>query len=253
MRLLVDIGNTRVKWACAGTGPLSAPGAAVHRGTDPAMLAELLARLPAGIDSIRLASVARNEVTAAVTELLERHYGQPVQRAATAAVAGALRNGYRDWRQLGVDRWLALRAAYASAPGEAACVVDAGTAVTVDSLAPGGHHLGGLILPGLGLLEGLLDRAGTGLQAQNAVDNDGNVPPSAQLYWQRDTSSARCYGPPLALAALVERACVALARFGAPAPVRLLLTGGDADRLAGWLGRPAELRPLLVLEGLALD
>lgn len=249
----MDIGNSRVKWACVGTGPLVAPGAMVHRGTDPDLLAELLTALPDGIDSIRLASVARNEVTAGVTALLERRYDLPVQRAATAATAGALRNGYRDWRQLGVDRWLALRAAHASAPGEAACIVDAGTAVTVDSLAPGGCHLGGLILPGLGLLEGLLDRAGTGLETQNAGETDGNVSLSAQDYWQKDTRSARRYGPPLALAALVERACLALARFAAPAPVRLLLTGGDAGRLAGWLDRPAELRPLLVLEGLALD
>jgi type III pantothenate kinase len=253
VKLLVDIGNSRVKWACAGNGPLSAPGAAVHRGTDPALLAEWLTALPAGIDSIRLASVARNEVTAAVTELLERRYGRPVEHVETAAAAGALRNGYRDWRQLGVDRWLALRAAHASSPDEAACIVDAGTAVTVDSLAPGGHHLGGLILPGMGLLEGLLDQAGTGLQAQNTGDPDGNVPPSAQCYWQTDTSSARRHGPPLALAALVERACMALARIATPAPVRLLLTGGDAERLAGWLGRSVELRPLLVLEGLALD
>lgn len=251
MRLLVDIGNTRVKWACAGNGPLSEPGAAAHRGADPAALAK---RLPAaGIASVRLASVARDEVTAAVTGLLERRYGLPVQQVITAPAAGALRNGYRDWRQLGVDRWLALRAAHASAPGEAACIVDAGTAVTVDSLAPGGHHLGGLILPGLGLLDGLLDHAGTGLPALNAGDTGGNVPSSPPVYWQKDTSSARLQGPPLALAALVERACEALGRFASPAPVRLLLTGGDAGRLAGLLGRPAELRPLLVLEGLALD
>lgn len=253
MRLLVDIGNSRVKWATAGAGPLSAPGAALHRGADPAALAALLAGLPAGAASIRLASVARDEVTSMVTALLEQRYGLPVERVVTAPAAGGLRNGYRDWRQLGVDRWLALRAAHAAAPGEAACIVDAGTAVTVDSLAPGGHHLGGLILPGLGLLDGLLDRAGTGLPALSLPDNAANVPASPPEYWQTDTSSARLHGPPLALAALVERACEALGRFASRGPVRLLLTGGDAGRLAGWLGQPAELRPLLVLEGLALD
>ena len=72
--------------------------------------------------------------------------------------ACGLRNGYRDPAQLGVDRWLAMCAAWQQFPGSL-CVVDAGTAVTIDVVAADGAHSGGLILPGV-CLDG--NRAATG-------------------------------------------------------------------------------------------
>ena len=71
--------------------------------------------------------------------------------------SGSVRNGYEDIAQLGVDRWAAIVGAYTHF-GSAVCIVDAGTAVTVDLVRDGGRHLGGLIVPGLQLMRSSLEQ-----------------------------------------------------------------------------------------------
>jgi type III pantothenate kinase len=167
-------------------------------------------------------------------------------------VAGGLRNGYREPRQLGVDRWLALRGACAREPQSAACVIAAGTAFTLDLVLPGGEHLGGLIVPGLSLMQEALKGATGNLARLSAEDPPpvGAESAGSGLVAQA-TGEAMVRGALWALASLAAHHLAAL-RDRVPG-ARLIVTGGDAPQLLSLLPTSAEHRPHLVLEGLALD
>jgi type III pantothenate kinase len=150
-------------------------------------------------------------------------------------------NGYRSPAQLGVDRWLALLAAHADGRGDA-CVVDCGTAVTIDLVDAAGRHHGGLILPGLrAMREYLLERT--------RIPPFDKAAPRAVL--GRATPEAVANGALLAVVGAV-RETLALAHSLFGRPPRLLVAGGDGPLFAAALGETAELRPDLVLEGLAV-
>src|SRR5205823_3151263 len=141
---------------------------------------------------------------------------------------------------------LAVLAAHALAAG-AACVIDAGTAVTFDAVAGDGEHLGGLILPGARLLAAALDRS---------TSNIGATPvpveaPKGVALLGRDTATAVGHGAMLAISGALDRAVRAVAAAVGAAP-RVYLTGGDAVELGPWLETKVEARADLVLEGLAL-
>jgi type III pantothenate kinase len=129
----------------------------------------------------------------------------------------------------------------------AACVIDAGTAVTFDAVDGHGRHLGGLILPGPQLLASALDRntsdIGTTLPA-------GAAPAGLDLLG-KSTDAAVGNGAMLALAGALDRAVEAVESSLVERPA-VYLTGGDAAALRGWLETEVELRADLVLEGLAL-
>ena len=251
MKLLVDVGNSRLKWAWLDRGELRDPGGVSHRGEVPRRtIAELSAagRRPS---QVLVASVVAPALTAAIADGLAQELGAPARIAETEAAAAGVWNGYLDPRQLGVDRWLAMLAAFARYR-TAVCIVDAGTALTVDAVAPDGRHLGGLIVPGPGLMRGALLQQTGGISS--AADLLGNTQAGRDLagdFWGRDIEACIRLGSRRAIACLVETCMKALARPDQPAGV-LVLTGGDAPALLGALSIPAEHRPLLVLEGLAL-
>jgi type III pantothenate kinase len=146
-----------------------------------------------------------------------------------------------------------MRAALADDESVARCIVAAGTAFTLDLVDAGGQHAGGLIVPGLGLMGQAL-RGGTGNLARLAgadpprVDDDGGPLDSLVA---RATGEAMEQGAAWALAALAMHH---FERLQAHAPgARLIVTGGDAPRLAPLLPGLADYRPDLVLEGLTLD
>ena len=246
MKLLVDFGNSRVKWAWLVGAELRDPGALVHAGIG---IGTLVARILAGrrAEEVRLASVAAGGVTAELDMALQHAARAPVHVACTRSAAAGVRNGYHEPRQLGVDRWLALVAAY-TRYRSAVCVVDAGTAWTVDVVEADGEHLGGFIVPGPMLMR------------QALVGATGRIAPAAGLLpdpvdageaWGRDTEACMRKGARRAGVSLVESCWKAFGARDGTTPV-LVLTGGDAGELRPLLSVPSEHRPLLVLEGLAL-
>ncbi len=239
--LLIDLGNTRLKW-CAladANGSLTGVRATPHAGVD------FENALRAGLQSqpwqrIWIASVGPPDVQARVErachELLP---GVPIDYARSLAQYGGLRNGYDTPSQLGVDRFLALLAASERWPQQRVLIASIGSAVTLDLLEPDGSHAGGLIAPSpAGMRSGL-----AGLAPQLAV---ADAP--AGTAFARDTASGIASGCTLAVVGLIEYCMRVAAQDSAPV---LVLSGGGAAALAPHLAMAPSVLPYLVLEGLA--
>ncbi len=246
MQVLVDIGNTRIKWAEVEDGRLANVGNAVHRDSREAALARFAAALPKRVTRVIVANVAGAAIGRELTELLRNRARIKPEFVVVRAEQFGVRCAYADPSRLGVDRWIAVLAAHHRAPG-AACAIDAGTAVTFDAVDARGKHLGGLILPGPGLLAATLDR---NTNAIGATQPPGVRPRGLDLLG-KSTDAAVGNGAMLALTGALERAIAAVEGSLKERP-KVYLTGGDADTLRGWLESDVDLRRDLVLEGLAL-
>jgi type III pantothenate kinase len=275
MKLLVDIGNSRIKWAFGVAGQFVAQGEA--SGDIDASLGVMLGSCHVP-EEIRIANVAGADAGARIAATLHKRFRIKPVFAGSAAVGAGIRNGYRDPGQLGVDRWLALCGAFCRYKA-AICVVDAGTATTLDLVTMGGEHKGGLILPGVGLMEQALLR-GTGnlarLSAGTELGQDYTLPAvgmpvgqvEASIVLGQDTATAIRYGALQATACLARQCMEELCADPSVEanPGVLVVTGGAAPvlhaallRMDGFqgtgMGRGYRLehRHQLVLEGLALD
>lgn len=231
MKLLIDAGNTRVKWALHDGRDWLAQGAVAH--ADIATLAGVWAAYP--IRSVHAASVAGRAVSAA----LEATAPLPVQWVKAQKSGGGVRNHYRDPGEQGADRWLAVLAAHELAAGDVV-VVCAGTALTVEALTAEGDYLGGLIVPGHALMLESLARGTANLNRQ----------PGQVAAFPQGTQDALASGALDALCGAIERMRRRLAEKTGRGVPELLLSGGDAERLAPWLAAPLRIVDNLVLIGL---
>jgi type III pantothenate kinase len=233
MILLLDVGNTRVKWAWLEYLEIAPSGSVAHDATHRSWQGEIEAdgHRPS---RIVVSNVAGPAFAAALTLWSRDHYAvEPEFILARDRLLGVT-NGYLRPAALGVDRWLALIAAWRSAP-RPTLVVNSGTALTVDTLDATGRHRGGLILPGVQMLGETRAPWAAGAELLSGRALDG-LPPDPV---------------PLTLAALADRALAEFATATGAAP-RLILTGGDAHLLEPHLSQPAEIVPELVLTGLAI-
>lgn len=240
MKLLVDLGNSRLKWT---TGPSSArrPATVVHAERDVAEVLEQVWGTLAPPAAVLAVSVAPAAVRAALERWVRARWRIEVSYARAQAEQCGVINRYRDPAALGADRWAAVLGARAALGPRNLAVVDCGTAVTIDALSSAGEFLGGVIVPGIALQRQALV-AGTG--GIRAADGDE----SSCL--ARGTGDAVAAGTLHAVLGAIERACREFER-ALGAPFELVLTGGDAERVAARLERPARHMPDLVLAGLA--
>lgn len=239
MKLLLDLGNTRLKWALQAAQGWQAQGAMAWSEA-PALLGASWRALPEPVAAFG-ASVVDEEREHAVAAQVRAQFGREVVWLRTPASACGVRNAYPEPGRLGVDRFLAMVAAHAAGAGD--CVlVGVGTALTLDALTAAGEHLGGLIAPGPRLMQQAL----LGATVQVRPRGDGMLVDAAD-----NTSDAVVSGCWQAAAALVERFVARLApRLGGVAAIRL--DGGDAAALAPLLAVPAQLVEHGVLHGLAV-
>ncbi|MES3022527.1 MAG: type III pantothenate kinase [Pseudomonadota bacterium] len=242
MLLLIDAGNTRIKWAVAEAGAAlgqwRASGAAAHVDphVDPhAELDTLAADWRAHrVTQVIIANVAGAALRARLLPLLPP---VPVSWFASQAQLGGLRNGYRDPGQLGCDRFAAAIGARALAPGKALVVATCGTATTIDALSADGVFIGGMIAPGLALMAASL--------AHNTAQLPQVAPQDGQLARFADnTADAIVAGCLSAQAGAIERAC---ALHGAD---ECIISGGAARFIAPVLALPHRQVDNIVLVGL---
>lgn len=240
MHLLVDLGNSRLKWATLGAVPWR-PVAVSHRGVN---FAELLDEIWGGLAlpaAVVMVSVAPEDASRALERWIRQRWDVGVHRARAQPTQLGVVNRYREPEALGADRWVALIGAHAEFPATAVCVVDCGTAVTVDALTAAGEFAGGVILPGLGLMRDSLAKG-----TADVHPAEGN----AASCLARSTEDAVAAGALYGLAGAVERVCHEFEE-ALGASMKLVVTGGDADRVAARLQRPARRAPDLILKGLA--
>lgn len=243
MILLIDIGNTRLKWAELRAGQLSAQSARSHLSTGRRELLEDMLSSADVPDRVLVSNVGGRDIGDACTAAIRQKWGIEPEFVTASAHAAGVTNAYREPEKLGVDRWLAVIAAYSRNQGPA-CVVSVGTAMTIDGVDAAGRHLGGSIVPGPRLMVSSL-LGGTSEIATRMSDHD--ITYSA---FSKHTGAAVVQGCAQALAGLVDRAVAEMQRSVGAQP-KLLLTGGASDVISPLIAAH-EVVPDLVLRGLAI-
>ncbi|MAB22899.1 type III pantothenate kinase [Pseudomonas neustonica] len=242
MLLELDCGNTLIKWRL-----LDRQGRVRDRDMAPDLveLQCLLGGQEREIMGCRLVSVRSPAETQVVmdqlTSWLKLH---PVLAKSRAELSG-VRNGYVDHGKLGMDRWLALVAGYNHCR-RACVVIDLGTAVTVDFVDASGQHLGGYIAPGSKLLRTSLQRHTRLIRYDESLRGDLLQPDPGT-----STAEAVEFGCDLMLVGFV-REQLKVARQILGDEMVVILTGGDAERMADALPETCHTLNDLVFDGLAL-
>ncbi|KRA33157.1 type III pantothenate kinase [Rhodanobacter sp. Root627] len=239
MKLLLDMGNTRLKWALTSDRWLAHGAVGWNEDLDAA-LTEGLTSWPRP-DIVLAASVVDSTREALIAAIVMRLCAQPIHWRRSPAAACGVRNAYAEPQRLGVDRFLTMVAAHAHGGGPHV-LAGVGTALTLDALATDGRHLGGLIAPGPMLMQQTLLSA----TAQVRMDAAGRVQERAD-----NTTDAVVSGCWLAAVALIER-FVGQSADDLGARPTLCLSGGDAEQLVPLLSMPAQVTHNAVLRGLAL-
>ncbi len=237
MILLVDVGNSRIKWVIDDRGQFQARGQASHGAEN---WAELAARLWGSLERPARAiivSVAGAEARAGLTSGIWRRWAIEAEFVVSTETACGVRNAYAEPERLGADRWVAMIAARAIT-GQNCCVVDCGTAITIDALAADGRHLGGVIIPGMRLMREALYR-----DTQQIPPEDGQT----RLFGQ-STCDAVWGGAAYAVAAAIDGITARMEVVAGDGP--RLLTGGDAGSVSPFLQAPYQWEPDLIFQGL---
>lgn len=244
MILLIDIGNTRIKWAQLDQQGLGVQSAAVHSAWTREDVHRALLRDRPAPDRVLISNVSGERMGALVRDAISDELGMEPEFVRATAEAGGVRSAYSAPAKLGVDRWMAMIGARAIHKG-LVCVASIGTAMTIDAVDANGQHLGGSIVAGPDLMIDALLRNTSDI-AVRALE--GDVSESVFAY---STLGAVKQGAVHALAALIDRSAVVLEQELGVAPT-LLLTGGASNRVEPFVYADFESVPDLVLRGLAV-
>lgn len=237
-QLLIDRGNTALKWRIVDGNEILAEGRSLN---DRCLSDVFSSQVAYRLTDIYASSVGDNMFCKALIDwAAQNNQPVPVFVESSRAACGVV-NGYQEPAKLGVDRWLALIAAHHRYSGML-CVVDSGTALTMDFLMPDGRHLGGYIVPGASLMKAslLTGTAKIKVQSDAALKGLGNT-----------TTEAVLLGIEGMLKAFVSNKVVELEAEHGQA-ISVVLTGGHAETLSSGLSFPVHLDNNLVLRGLGL-
>jgi type III pantothenate kinase len=238
MKLLIDAGNTRIKWALVNGEDWLRSGVVSVEQADK--LSQQIGNVR-DIQQIWVSNVAGEEVSRQILSFGACISLQPHFVAAQEAQCG-VRNGYTNASQLGSDRWAALIAAWHLVQGKC-LVVNSGTATTIDTLSARGEFLGGFILPGVELMQRSLAAATVQLKSAQG----------AYAQFPVNSADAIYSGAIQASCGAIERQYTLLDDDSAP----LVLSGGAAGLLQPYLDQkhfsvPPRVVDNLVLQGLLL-
>ena len=244
MILLIDSGNTALKYASLKNGQISEMSRIMRPNdciSEP--LECLLSTLEgAHIKSVYISNVAGKAIEKQLTQWCQKTFQIAPHYAFVSKGFSGLVNAYSPVENLGIDRWLALIAA-TDCFQKPICVADIGTAVTIDSIDETNKYIGGVILPGLMVMRQSLQQnadAITTLQEQK-IDS----------YFATNTQQGVHAGTVLAIAASVDKMIEKLQQQTNEA-VTCVLSGGDANQIKPFLSGSIQHVPDLVLKGLYL-
>ncbi|MGS2718919.1 type III pantothenate kinase [Eionea flava] len=265
MILDIDVGNTRIKWRfCDSLGNVVSRGFSVSASIDSGDAFNKLfdIKLMSPLSVVRVAAVASD-----FNEYISRwasDHGADLYFAETQSSSAGVSNAYQQVSHMGVDRWLAMIAAYqkwlamrTTIPDlhRALIVIDAGSALTLDIITSGGQHLGGYIVPGLAMMHNAL--LGNTERVRFAENSSNNYPDDLCL--GDSTKRAVLSGAPMMQLGFIQRVItttVANQKNPSQEDVAIFITGGDAAYLSSFLRQDgiADIHhyPDLVMDGLAL-
>ena len=248
MWLLVDIGNTRVKWARLVDGRMDKHHAAAIAGWSASQFAaRVLGRGWKKQDGRIIVSSVAGERVNGLLVAAGRRAGAPVLEfvASRRSAAGITTRYLEPWR-LGVDRFVAAIGAHHLASGQPVCVVNVGTAMTIDLVDGSGQHCGGAIVPGPALMVNSLLTQTHGIRRRATGGRNG-----VTSLFARTTRTAIGQGSLYAAAAVVDRAIEEAKSQVGTRPL-VLLTGGGSAAIRPLIRNTAVCLPELVLHGLAV-
>jgi len=239
--LVIDVGNSRLKWALRGSRGWTARGAVANQDIGSLAVRDWQ-NLERPVRAVGV-NVAGEAARVRVEGQLAR-WRLPIEWLSAAAQAGGVTNSYRNPSQLGADRWASLvaarrRAVAANGTAPQPCiVVNVGTAVTIDALAADGTFLGGVIVPGVRLMLRAL------------ADNTAalRTPPGEFHEFPTTTPDAIYSGALQALSGAIGEMRQRL-RVGGGSDITCYIAGGGAQEVAPRLAAPVEVVDNLVLEG----
>lgn len=236
MELFVDVGNSRLKWATREEKILASAQAKNYQSVDFIDILEKYWRTLEIPTQVYISNVGKPNLNLLLSEWCEKVWNISPIFAQTNKKNCDILNGYENPEQLGVDRWLAL---IGSKPylSENLCVVDCGTAVTIDVLQINGLHLGGLILAGLQTSRDALTQKAAALK--NIQFNQDII----NLNLAKNTHDGIALGTIYAIAGAIEK-------VAAEHHAKVILTGGDAIFIMSHLKCHFLYLPDLVLQGL---
>lgn len=237
MKLLLDLGNTRLKSAYSNGQTLTSLAPLQHQSEDFLIsLQKQWLALPGCPAQIAVSCVGRISVLHQLLNLARQYWPSiRIFIPKAQSVCLGVRNAYQEPEKLGIDRWLALLAVR-QIYQEPVAIIDCGTAITLDFLSPDGQHLGGMICPGLKLMKQSL-AAGTEQLPQVTHQQFTGL--------ANYTEAAISSGVLNAATGLIERVL-----HSHTDPYKVIFTGGDAELIAAQINLPSAIFPELVLLGL---
>ena len=246
--LLIDIGNSRIKLAVDERGDYEYLGAfSINQIVSETSASQFLNQLDFTPSHIYISSVASPAVDMEVRNAIALKWGLlPIFMSTQAECCGVV-NGYDKPFRLGVDRWLALLGAR-SLTKDSFVVVDAGTAITVDSVQEGKHQ-GGFIVPGLKTMRTSLTERAAGLDEDcQSIVNDSSVDELPRGFLATNTQSAICGGT-LYMASAFVNSLLADLQSQHSIGYKIYFTGGDGQLLSTLYSGESEYIEDLVLLG----
>jgi len=239
VKLLIDIGNTRLKWGVSDNAELRCVGALFLSELDrlDEVLMPALGAEATNVGEVHVACVASPDVLSLVCEWSRRVLGLVPRVAKVQGVQAGLRVAYRDLSHLGVDRWLSMLAVWTQMR-QASVVICAGSAITVDVIDDSGRHCGGLIVPGIHMM-------GAALTANTSAIKIASL--TLPQKWRLGCDTLPCIenGVAAMLSGMLDSVWASV-----PGHAQVFVAGGDADAVMALLPVSGEKRENLVMEGL---
>lgn len=246
--LEIDAGNTRIKWRLIDYKNKKNISSGAVLALDlsdelpKAFSQDLLELKNVDVVEITVSNVRGNGFANALSSFCEKHFSISINFALVSQEQAGLTIAYKNVETLGVDRWLAMLAAKHFAQS-AVCVVDCGSAITIDFINADGQHEGGYIVPGLQMMQRSLGDQTANLLYQ--PESDMSVEPGI------NTKDAINHGVLTMVLGMLER-IHKQREIDESSKWSWYLCGGDAVFLSSFIEWQHEIKTELVMDGLAI-
>lgn len=241
MILEMDIGNTRIKWRLLNAASDRLAGGVSEHSID---FLQLIYADHQELSRVRLACVAKRKIVSEIVEAVEQLWSVKALSARTQDKLGGLEVVYSDVSRLGVDRWLAMLAAYHMVK-QSVCVIDCGTAITVDLVDCSGKQVGGYIVPGIAMQVSSLLKSTGQIRLEQSIE-------TGLQGWGCSTEEAVNFGVSRQVSSFINS--IVDEQIETEQPPVFFITGGDACEILPIIHCADQFRwcPELVMEGLGI-